>query len=119
MKAPTSVKLSHRFLVNYLHHNSILAFWYIDAQNYYDAYQKIFNQIMTESFLKYLRTPMGASDAYNSGFEIIAQEGIEINTKVLYDFFGNLLSVHKPQDNHNYFERTPEYHVPPVYHRAV
>ena len=86
------------FIVNYICNSQMISFWILEAENFYSAYRRVFDELSTKNFLEYFRTPEGVCDSYSSEFEIIPWSWK--NTRYdRFDYFGNLTSV-----NHDYQE---------------
>ena len=84
------------FIVNYICNSQMIGFWILEAENFYSAYRKVFDELSTKKFLEYFRTPEGVCDSYTSEFEIINRD---LGKIARYDYFGNLTSI-----NHDYQE---------------
>ena len=94
-------KFKFIFIVNYICNSQMISFWILEAENFYSAYRKVFDELSTKNFLEYFRTPEGICDSYTSytsEFEVINRD---LGKIIKYDYFGNLISV-----NHDYPELT-------------
>ena len=87
------------FIVNYICNSQMISFWILEAENFYSAYRKVFDELSTKNFPEYFRTPEGVCDSYSSEFEIINRDLGKIARYDRFDYFGNLTSV-----NHDYQE---------------
>ena len=82
-------KFKFTFIVNYICNSQMISFWILEAENFYSAYRKVFDELSTKNFLEYFRTPEGICDSYTSEFEVINRD---LGKIIKYDYFGNLIS---------------------------
>ena len=82
-------KFKFTFIVNYICNSQMISFWILEAENFYSAYRKVFDELSTKNFLEYFRTPEGICDSYTSEFEVINRD---LGKIIKYDYFGNLIA---------------------------
>ena len=58
------LKFKFTFIVNYICNSQMISFWILEAENFYSAYRKVFDELSTKNFLEYFRTPEGVCDSY-------------------------------------------------------